>query len=62
MDLIDYAKASTINQGYKYYLANKVSNIKPKELNVFSGYVEDNLEEPYYASNFEYTVQPNYYS
>ena len=49
MDLIDFAKAATINQGYKYYIANKVSNIKTKELNVFSGYVQDDLEEPYYV-------------
>ena len=49
MDLIDYAKASTINQGYKCYLLKKVSNIKPKDLNIFSGYVEDDLEDPYYV-------------
>lgn len=49
MDIIDYAKASVINKGYKYYLANKVTNIKEKEINIFSGYVDDDLEEPYYV-------------
>lgn len=55
MIILTDARPNIINEGYDYYIANKVSNIKQLKRYQFAGYVQDDKEEPYYTTiNLEY--------